>query len=86
MAETYVKVKNFKKAEEMGKRVLENTISLKSKGISISALGLLIEISKKNKEYDKVRGFGSLVTAYTDCLDLEKIKNDFIYLCLIRLR
>ena len=79
LAETYIKLKNFKKAEEKGKLALENSISIKAKEISISALKLLIEISKENREYDKAREFESQVNAYTDSLDLEKIKNDFIY-------
>ena len=86
ISKNYLRLNDFKKAEEHALLALENAEVMKSKGIKVLCLGLLIEISGKNKNYKKAFDYQTDQIAVEDSLDLEKAKNEFIYTDFKRIR
>lgn len=86
IAKNYLQLNNFQKAEEHALLALANAESMQSKGVKVMCLDLLIEIAGKNKNYKEAFDYQSDRIAVEDSLDLEKIKNKFIYTDFQRIR
>jgi two-component system sensor histidine kinase/response regulator len=72
-------MKNYKKAEENAKIVLENAKLMNSRNIQVISLELLIDITRESKNYKKAFKYQSEAIVSRDSLNLVKIKNDLVY-------
>jgi len=86
IARNYLRLKNYKKAEENAKLALENSKIIKSKGLGVLSLELLVKINKESGNYKNAFDYQNQMMVLGDSLNVEKIKNDFIYTDFQRIR
>jgi two-component system sensor histidine kinase/response regulator len=79
IAKNYLRLKNYKEAQNAAQNALENAKLINSKTISLSILGILTEINAANNNYKKAFDYQSEAIALNDSLDIQKIKNEFIF-------
>lgn len=86
LVRTYSAEKDFNNALKIAQLAYENAKAVQSKGVTIQALEELIAIQKARKEYKKAFDYQSEVISIKDSLDLEKVKNEFIFSDFQRIR
>lgn len=86
LAENYFKAEEFKKSKVVAQEALLKASEVKSKGLTVSILPVLIKLEERAKNYEKAFLFQSMFIAVSDSLDIEKTKNDFINVDFQRMR
>ncbi len=74
----YLGLKDYKKADEAANLALALANEVKSKGLVVMALELLVEVNKEQHKYAEALKFQSEYIAASDSLDSKKIKKDVI--------
>ena len=82
----YFESHQYSKALETAKLAVQKSKEVQSKGLTINALRVLIDVEKTLGSYKNALNAQSEVLVLRDSLNLEKIKNDFIYTDFQRIR
>lgn len=85
-ARNYLRQDDYNKAEDLANEALKNAKLMKSKGIGVMSLQLLIDINTQRKNYKKAFEYQSQNIALEDSLNIEKAKNEFIFTDFQRIR
>ncbi len=86
ISRNYLRQNNFKKAEEHARLAYKISKDIKSKGMGVLSLALLVEINEKSGDYKEAFQFKNESIALADSLNVEKNKNDLVYLDFQRIR
>lgn len=86
LSKNYFESKNYSKALETNKLAVQRSKEVQSMGLTINALRILIDVEKTIGSYKNAFNYQSEVLVLMDSLNIEKIKNDFIYIDFQRMR
>ncbi len=78
VSHVYLGLKDYKKADDAANLALQLANEVKSKGLVVMALELLVEVNKEQHKYAEALKFQSDYIAASDSLDSKKIKKEVI--------
>lgn len=78
ISNTYLGLKDYKKADEAANSALTLANEIKSKGLVVQALDLLVDVNKEQHKFAEALKFQSDFIAASDSLNSKKIKKDVI--------
>lgn len=86
LARVYLKSGDFTNAQNTANIAHKTATEVNSKGLTVNTLEVLIEVNEFRKNYKKAFEYQQAINVLKDSLDVEKIKNDFIYTDFKRMR
>jgi signal transduction histidine kinase len=79
LSKVFVASKEYNEAEDTAKLAYQMGKQIKSKGLALNALDILVAIQEETADFKQAFEYQSQAIILNDSLDLQKIKNEFIF-------